>query len=634
VERALGLTAASWGAEENLDQARAVLVDLSTHAGLSRLEALRQTTHGLSLPAVGLVDPKEPVRPALDSVAVDALVSLDRLEELPWRFAHAQLRRTSTREAVARERHLAVLLELTGRYTESLDPTALLYEVTRRLVEAMEISRASMVMVDEAQQYGFVVAASDDARLKDLRIELSRYPEVQETLRTGKPVIVEDVTSHPLLDRVQSEVAAKGIRTIACLPLAVQSKVLGVLLVRAKDKTFSLREIDFLATVAHATAVAMRNATLFETFRGQTEKEKKARIAAEQRAESLKRYESYFANLSDGIAILDEAGKVITLNPAGTELLDVNLEQARGQHIQVVAHALDPRAVQEVLNAAVRGQVRRDVDLAIRAPRGARLTLSVSSAPLVEGEAAVILSFRDVTVQRRMEEELRQTKEFLERLIDSSVDAIIAADLRGNVILFNKGAESITGYTAEEALHGLNVRQLYGPGGAQQVMAWLRGPDFGGKGRLTGARQEIIRKEGTRVPVSMTASILYERDKEVATVGIFADLRDREALERKLTDAQIRAETSERHAAIVALAGAAAHELNQPLTSVMGYAEVLKRKLKEEDPAFRPAEVIYREAERMAEIVRKIGKITRFETMPYVGDSEILDLNKASSDGE
>ncbi|HVE81492.1 MAG TPA: histidine kinase dimerization/phospho-acceptor domain-containing protein, partial [Myxococcales bacterium] len=96
-------------------------------------------------------------------------------------------------------------------------------------------------------------------------------------------------------------------------------------------------------------------------------------------------------------------------------------------------------------------------------------------------------------------------------------------------------------------------------------------------------------------------------------------------------DAETRLEESERNAVIVALAGTAAHELNQPLTSVMGYAELLKRKLPPEDAAFRPVEIIYREAERMAEIVRKIGKITRYETKSYIGQAKILDLDKASS---
>jgi hypothetical protein len=64
----------------------------------------------------------------------------------------------------------------------------------------------------------------------------------------------------------------------------------------------------------------------------------------------------------------------------------------------------------------------------------------------------------------------------------------------------------------------------------------------------------------------------------------------------------------------------------------MGYAELIRRKLKPEDPLYRPIDVIVGEAERMAEIVRKIGKITRYETKQYVGRSRIVDLERATGE--
>jgi PAS domain S-box-containing protein len=212
--------------------------------------------------------------------------------------------------------------------------------------------------------------------------------------------------------------------------------------------------------------------------------------------------------------------------------------------------------------------------------------------------------------------------------------ALLAADMTGKVVLFNKGAEDISGYSAAEALQSLNVSDLYPPGVAEQLMLQLRDPQIRARGRLGVCRQEMVSKSGQRVPVNMTASIIYEDDRETATVGIHTDLRDRVQLERKLVDAENRLEESEKTAVIVELAGTAAHELNQPLTSVMGYADLLKRKLKEDDFAYRPVDIIYREAERMAEIVRKIGKITRYETKSYIGSSKILDLDKASSHEE
>jgi signal transduction histidine kinase len=172
----------------------------------------------------------------------------------------------------------------------------------------------------------------------------------------------------------------------------------------------------------------------------------------------------------------------------------------------------------------------------------------------------------------------------------------------------------------------MNVRALYPDGVAQHIMRLIRA----GGGRVEGLRTEILDAQSRRIPVSLSAALLYDGDVAVGSVGVFTDLRDRMRMEQRLAQAQEQLLAQERQAVIAELAGAAAHELNQPLTSVMGYAELLKRRLEPDTAAFGAAEVIYNEAERMAEIVRKIGKITRYETKSYVGRARILDLDKAS----
>jgi signal transduction histidine kinase len=104
-------------------------------------------------------------------------------------------------------------------------------------------------------------------------------------------------------------------------------------------------------------------------------------------------------------------------------------------------------------------------------------------------------------------------------------------------------------------------------------------------------------------------------------------------MEQRLQQAQEQILAQERQAIVAELAGAAAHELNQPLTSVLNYATLLRRLLTAGTPASAAAEVIEGEAERMAEIVRKIGKITKYETKSYVGKQKILDLDRASEEG-
>jgi signal transduction histidine kinase len=151
-----------------------------------------------------------------------------------------------------------------------------------------------------------------------------------------------------------------------------------------------------------------------------------------------------------------------------------------------------------------------------------------------------------------------------------------------------------------------------------------------GGGRVEGLRTEVLDKDGDRVPVSLSAALLYEEDEPIGSVGIFTDLREKMRMEQRLAQAQEQILAQERQAIVAELAGAAAHELNQPLTSVMGYAEMLKRRLDPTTAPYSAAEIIFNEAERMAEIVRKIGKITRYETKSYVGRARILDLDRSA----
>lgn len=605
--------------------------DLTSPGGLERKRALLSRSPRLGM----LVIAKGDV--ALESSVLE-VISPDSLDaELLPRLSRLRARLVNQQDAVARQRDLKVLLELTARYAEATDIEELLHDVTRKLAEDFEIDRATLVVVDLEKQQGTIVAASDDASLKNLTIELSRYPEIREAVRTLKPVIVEDAPSHPLLEDVKESVRARNIRNIGVFPLIASGKVQSVLLVRrSSDRgAFNPREIDFLTTVAHATAIAFRNIRQLDRERGKREQEKSARLAAEERVHELNRYASYFAHLSDGVAILDARACVLSLNPAGEKMLDLHPGEAEGRHVNALTNPTDDGLLLDVLYSVSKGQVRTDVDLYACTVAGRRLTLSLSAAPLGgdAGEGVAILTVRDVTRQRQMADELRHTKEYLERLIDSSVDAIIAADMKGNVTLFNKAAETVTGYRAEEVVGKLHVTRLYPEGVAREVMEKLRLSEHGA-GRLPTSRFEIVSKTGERIPVNMTASIILDGSNEIGTVGLFTDMRDRLNLERKLTDVEARLLESEKNAVIVALAGTAAHELNQPLTSVTGFAELLMRRLKADDPSLRYVETIYKQAERMAEIVRKIGKITRYEPTTYVGTSQIIDLEKASSHEE
>jgi len=303
-----------------------------------------------------------------------------------------------------------------------------------------------------------------------------------------------------------------------------------------------------------------------------------------------------------------------------------------GSALTDLVHPADREPLEGVIRSVLAGTNLEAFDLDLVTTGGGSICVSVATSTVLSRSAAVILSFRDVTAERALESELEQTKDFLEKLIDSAVDAIIASDMQGRVVIFNSGAERIYGHKAEEVVGIMPVTDLYPDGVAKQVLRMLVSSEHGGVGRLEQTRRDILSASGELIPVMMTASIIYDDGKEVATVGIFADLRERLRMEERLASAQHQLREREKEAAIAELAGAAAHELNQPLTSILATASMLERTMKEADQATkRRLGIIVTEAERMAELVRKIGRIVRYETKVYVGGSNILDL-EASTD--
>ena len=131
-------------------------------------------------------------------------------------------------------------------------------------------------------------------------------------------------------------------------------------------------------------------------------------------------------------------------------------------------------------------------------------------------------------------EELEKRHELEHNLIQTSMDGIIANDRQGNIIIFNEGAESIYGYTREEAVSTIDVTQLYAEGVAKKIKKMIYGSEYGGPGRLVNYEVEILTKNGESVPILLSAALLYEEGQEVATVGYFKNMREVKRLEREL----------------------------------------------------------------------------------------------------
>ncbi|MEK6606269.1 MAG: PAS domain S-box protein [Myxococcota bacterium] len=530
----------------------------------------------------------------------------------------------------------ATALAICEALSTGADARQALHEFIARACDALEADTGSVFLRGEEPGTLHVVAASDEPALARLRVALDRYPEVAAVLQSTQPLVVEDAPNHPLLKEVSALITARGIGSLLLFPVLVEGHPRAVLLFRRSEKRPDLdparQTIGRIA--AAALGLALSGARFREAISEQTNRVALSRIEAERRIRALAQYRDLFETAPDGMVVLDAEGLIIYLNRAGVQMTGFSRTGLVGQPFSAIVAEHHRGMLIEMLREAAGGARFASFDLELRTTSGDPLVVSASIGTLLSDSHVALLHFRDVTQARALEIDLRRTKDFLAKLIDSAPDGIVAADREGTIILFNKAAERIYGHSADEVVGRLSVERLYPPGGAQAVMRLLRSAQHGGRGRIVESRHDGLSKSGEIIPMQLAAAIVHEGDEEVATIGVFSDLREHLRTAERLRHAQEKLEISEKQALVTQLAGTTAHELNQPLTSILAYAELVRRRIAADDPQRPAIDTIAREAERMAEIVRKIGRITRYETKPYVGGTEILDLDKAAAEEE
>jgi PAS domain S-box-containing protein len=618
---------------------------LSTAAGLPSLlvvtgaEAAQIVAEARDFPALADV-PILAVVPAIPPTAViEALAAgatdIARLPVQPSVLATRcrNLGKLGRKEAAAGH----ALARINEVLTADGDDAEALIQVLAITATVLAFDRASLVAHIDGSDHAFVIAANDAEPLQRFTLAIAEYPEIAEAIRTLSPVMIDDVLTHPLTAPISDLLSTRKVRGSAVFPVQWRGRALGAILLRKVGPGvghLGPKEVELGKLIASITAAHLRHGAVLESLRDQTHRISRARYEAERRLRGIDSLKEHFEAGADGVVVLDDAGRILFVNRAAERITGFARDGLLGGELVDLVGSDHRSQISDTVARVLAGANVDAFDLQLSTTSGAPVWVSVSTSTVLAGTGAVILAFRDVTAERALEHELRSTKEFLERLIDSTVDAIIAADLRGQIILFNQGAERLFGYRARDVIGKLPVWELYESGGAKHIMRMLRSTSYGGVGRLEQTRREVRIAGGEVVPVSMTASTLYERDREVVTVGILTDLRERIRMEQRLLDAQQKLQMSEKQALVAELAGAAAHELNQPLTSIMGYAGLIERQSPKDATHLRAVAVILSEAERMAGIVKKIGKITKYETTDYVGTARMLDLQRAAPESD
>jgi two-component system cell cycle response regulator len=262
---------------EQLSQERPdlVLLDIMMPKvdGLQLLERIRSEPrwHDLPVLMISSMDAEDGTAKALGLGASDFVAKPFRVKELLARV-EAQLKRgRELRSAREDARARGAIADILHELTDTLKPDEIYHILARRVARALNISRCSLVLAKPGDVFGTVVAAYENPMLRNLRIELSRYPEMLKALETDQPVIVGDVSSDPLFVEVRAMWARNGIpvptQSVVALPFRMREEQCGVLYLRTVQGEAPLARDDaqFADAVIKAAVAAIEKAHDFET---------------------------------------------------------------------------------------------------------------------------------------------------------------------------------------------------------------------------------------------------------------------------------------------------------------------------------------------------------------------------------
>ncbi|RTZ96287.1 MAG: PAS domain-containing sensor histidine kinase [Deltaproteobacteria bacterium] len=252
-----------------------------------------------------------------------------------------------------------------------------------------------------------------------------------------------------------------------------------------------------------------------------------------------------------------------------------------------------------------------------------------SAYPILSGqkvEAIVSMDF-DLPTRGEIEQQLQNTNILLRKLILNAVDGVIAVDKTGKVLIFNNTATELFGYTIEEALNSVNIREIYPEGVAYEVMRKLRSEEYGGRGKLRSYQVDVLDKQGNRIPIDLNAAIVYDNDQEVASIGFFHDMREILEMKAELEDTRVQLLQAEKMASLGKLAAGVAHQLNNPLSGITLFTKLVLEDYDLESGARKDLSRVLRDVKRCRDTVKELlefARQTRHLMQPH-------DINRAIS---
>jgi two-component system, sensor histidine kinase ChiS len=167
-----------------------------------------------------------------------------------------------------RERdHLAAAVDILQSISGTLHFAEILAGIARSLGDYLRLDRCAIFLLSESGELR-LVASYEDPSIRNLVVDINRYPELKRAFATGEAVFIPDVANDPTLAAVKHQLAQRRVRSIVVVPMRWQGTIIGALFLRTTRDAllFTDADVRFCELVASLTAKALRNAHQFETL--------------------------------------------------------------------------------------------------------------------------------------------------------------------------------------------------------------------------------------------------------------------------------------------------------------------------------------------------------------------------------